>query len=96
MFADTEMLSVQLYYAAKDHIVHLVLQVAPGTTIKDLLGQHAVREKIDGEELAECRVGIWNRLKTSDTVLANQDRVELYRSLIGDPKEARRRRAEKK
>lgn len=96
MVATTDMLSVQLYYAAREHIVHLALQIVPGTTIKGLLEQPAVQEKIYGEELAACRVGIWNRIKTLDTVLFNLDRVEIYRPLVADPKEARRRRAEKK
>jgi len=41
-------------------------------------------------------VGIYGKKKTRDTVLREHDRIELYRSLIADPKEARRRRASSK
>lgn len=41
------------------------------------------------------RLGIWGRLATLETVLRDGDRVELYRPLTVDPKEARRLRYRK-
>jgi putative ubiquitin-RnfH superfamily antitoxin RatB of RatAB toxin-antitoxin module len=38
------------------------------------------------------QVGIYAKKKTLDTVLREHDRVEIYRPLIADPKNARRRR----
>ena len=38
-------------------------------------------------------IGIWGRVVAADTLLRDGDRVELYRPLKRDPKEARRRRA---
>jgi hypothetical protein len=35
-------------------------------------------------------------LKALDTALRDRDRIEIYRPLIADPKESRRKRAEKK
>ena len=96
LFSPVTMHAVQLYYPAADRIVHLTMQVAPGTTIKNLLELPDVREAIAGDDLTACRVGIWNKLRTLDTVLSNLDRVEIYRPLLADPKEARRRRAENK
>jgi putative ubiquitin-RnfH superfamily antitoxin RatB of RatAB toxin-antitoxin module len=40
------------------------------------------------------RVGIWNRNAKLDTVVRDGDRVEMYRPLVVDPKEARRIRAQ--
>lgn len=42
---------------------------------------------------AQHQVGIFGKKKTPDTVLRDGDRVELYRPLLADPKESRRRRA---
>ncbi len=42
------------------------------------------------------QVGIFGKKKTADTVLRDGDRVELYRALLADPKESRRRRASAK
>jgi hypothetical protein len=41
---------------------------------------------------AELRVGIWGRVQPHETMLRTRDRVEVYRPLIVDPKEARRLR----
>ena len=46
-------------------------------------------------DLAVNAVGIWNRAaKLTDTVI-DLDRIEIYRPLLADPKEVRKRRAEK-
>jgi len=45
---------------------------------------------------AGCDVGVWGKLVRRDAALSDGDRVELYRPLIADPKETRRRRARKK
>ena len=42
---------------------------------------------------AQHQVGIFGKKKTPDSVLRDGDRVELYRPLLADPKESRRRRA---
>jgi putative ubiquitin-RnfH superfamily antitoxin RatB of RatAB toxin-antitoxin module len=47
-------------------------------------------------DLTVSRVGIYGKLKTLDTVVRAQDRIEIYRPLIADPKDSRRRRVEKK
>jgi putative ubiquitin-RnfH superfamily antitoxin RatB of RatAB toxin-antitoxin module len=41
-------------------------------------------------------VGIYGKKKTLDTVLRERDRIEIYRPLVADPKDSRRRRAAKK
>ena len=44
-------------------------------------------------DLASAKVGIFGKLVKLDTVLRDKDRVEIYRPLIADPKEVRRKRA---
>ena len=52
-----------------------------------------VRDALAASGLKASRVGIFGRKVTLETRLADGDRVELYRPLAVDPKEARRRRA---
>jgi putative ubiquitin-RnfH superfamily antitoxin RatB of RatAB toxin-antitoxin module len=47
-------------------------------------------------ELHQARLGVWGRPTGLDAPLLNGDRVEVYRSLPADPKEARRGRAVRK
>ena len=47
---------------------------------------------VEFPELAQAPMGVWGRACTAETVLRDLDRVELYRGLTVDPKEARRLR----
>jgi putative ubiquitin-RnfH superfamily antitoxin RatB of RatAB toxin-antitoxin module len=73
------------------------LALAEGSTLRDAV--HAsglLRESgLEGLDIEICQVGVFGRKKTPDTVLREGDRVEIYRPLLADPKEARRRRAVK-
>jgi uncharacterized protein len=42
--------------------------------------------------LVELRIGVWGRVRSLGTVLRERDRIEVYRPLTVDPKEARRQR----
>lgn len=46
--------------------------------------------------LAELQVGVWGRVRALDTLLRDRDRIEVYRPLTVDPKEARRLRYAKR
>jgi len=66
--------------------VAAALQACDG--LGEVLRQHEAR----GQGLA---VGVWGRKAEADAVLRDGDRLELYRPLIVDPKEARRQRYRK-
>jgi putative ubiquitin-RnfH superfamily antitoxin RatB of RatAB toxin-antitoxin module len=51
-------------------------------------------EKFPDLDLSAYKLGIFGKLTKADTVLRDKDRIEIYRPLIADPKEVRRRRAE--
>ncbi|UXH80002.1 RnfH family protein [Roseateles amylovorans] len=65
------------------------LTVTPGCTLAQLLSACGWFEP---EAISRLKVGIWGRLQPLDTVLRQADRVEVYRALTVDPKEARRQR----
>ncbi|WP_420871035.1 RnfH family protein [Herbaspirillum rubrisubalbicans] len=44
-------------------------------------------------DLSVCKVGIFGKVKTLETPVRERDRIEIYRPLIADPKQSRRRRA---
>lgn len=91
-----DFLNVQLCYAAPLREYLRDLQVAPGTTIEQAIIQSGVLEDIPGIDLAAQPVGIFGKKRPLDTVLREHDRIEIYRPLVADPKESRRRRSEKK
>lgn len=83
--------AIELVYALPDAQEVIALEVPCGTT---------VAEAIDASGLSALHgitpgtpVGIYGRRVNNDTVLRDGDRVEIYRALMADPKQARRGRA---
>jgi len=73
----------------------VAVELPAGATLLDALRASGVRERCPTLAWCEGAVGIWGRLRPLDTVLQPGDRVELYRPLAIDPKEARRRRQQR-
>ena len=90
------MLGISVCYASDKHEWLRVMQVAPGTTIGEAIEQSGVLEAFPEINLTTQPVGIYAKKKTLDTVLREHDRIEIYRPLLADPKESRRKRAAKR
>jgi putative ubiquitin-RnfH superfamily antitoxin RatB of RatAB toxin-antitoxin module len=86
-------IQIQLCYAEPDLQILRDLIVAPGTTLQQAIIQSGVLREADAIDLTACQVGIYGKLKAPDTILREHDRIEIYRPLIADPMETRRRRA---
>lgn len=90
--ADAAMIAVEVVYCPSPHVVDLTsLQLAPGATAGDALYASGVLQR-HGLESAALVVGVWGRGCTLAQLLRERDRVEIYRGLQVDPKEARRQR----
>ena len=87
---------VQVCYATPDHQMLQDLSVPVGTSVHRAILQSGLLQSAAEIDLSVLRVGIYGKLKNLDTLLNDGDRVEIYRPLIADPKESRRKRAEKK
>lgn len=88
-----ELIKVQVCYATPQREYYRDLAVAPGTTIGQAIADSGVLQDIPGIDLAVDAVGLYGKKRPLDTVLRERDRIEIYRPLVADPKEARRRRA---
>lgn len=88
-------LPVQVLYAPAPPAVPVILtlMIAPGATIAEVLIKSNIAAQVPGLDVSASRVGIWGKLQEPDTVVPAHGRIEIYRPLIADPKEARRRRA---
>ena len=78
-----------LPYAQK--IIELELQ--QGATVADALADSRLQKSLPDNSFAGFRIGVWGAVVLPDTELRDRDRVEIYRELIADPKQARRQRA---
>ncbi len=87
-------MSVEITYALpqKQELVHLMLPA--GSTVQQAIEASGLAQKHPEIDLAKNKVGVYGKLAKLDTPLRDRDRVEIYRPLIADPKEVRRKRAE--
>lgn len=90
-----ERLHIEVAYAEPGRQFLRALELPVGSVIADAITCSGIEAEfeVDAEKLA---VGIWSKVATRQTVLADGDRVELYRPLKVDPKDARRARAGKR
>lgn len=88
-----ESIEVEVAYARPDEQVILALEVPAGATIEDAIRRSAILDRFPEIDLAINKVGVFGKVGRLDQELARGDRVEIYRPLIADPKEARKQRA---
>ena len=89
-------ISVEVVYALPDGADSVALELAPGATAADAVRASGLLARHPAIELASSSLGISGRVVAAGTALADGDRVEVYRPLLLEPKEARRRRARKR
>ncbi|AXA90509.1 RnfH family protein [Massilia sp. YMA4] len=90
-----ERIKISLCYASGPNPLLRALEVDAGTTIGQAIELSGMLQDAPEINLVTMPVGIYGKKKTLDTVVQARDRVEIYRPLIVDPKNARRRRARK-
>ena len=87
------MIRVQVAYALPERATAVELDVPDGATVRDVLNRLRAQPPFSSLDLETMPVGIHGERVDRERRLAQGDRVELYRPLEVDPKEARRRRA---
>ncbi len=94
--SSTEMLHVEVAYAREDVQTILDLDVPAGTTLQQAIEQSGILDQFPEIDMEKNKVGIFSKISKRDAILRENDRIEIYRPLIADPKASRRKRAEKK
>lgn len=90
--APVEALRIEVAYCPGPGVADRVaLQLAAGATVQDAVLASGLLQR-HGLAAQDLRVGVWCKLHDMSAVLRDLDRVEIYRPLLVDPKEARRQR----
>jgi uncharacterized protein len=87
-----EAVTIEVVLARADEQVRRSVTLASGATVWQAVAASRLAENFPGD-VDPRRLGIFARHVEPDTVLKDGDRVEIYRPLALDPKDARRRRA---
>lgn len=89
--ADTQ-IEVSVVCALPERQMTRTLKLPGGTTAGAAVVRCGLQAEFPGVDFAAAPIGIHGHAVSRETVLQQGDRVEIYRALLADPKEARRRR----
>ena len=87
------MLEIEIVYGLVDRQVLKGMTVAEWTTVREAALQSGLEVEFLELDLQQAPLGIFGKVVKDETVLRYGDRIEVYRPLLIDPKEARRKRA---
>ncbi len=80
------------YSPCASEVDEVTLRLAPGATVADALRESGLQVRHPALAIDGLPVGIWGAFCDRGDRLRDRDRVELYRPLRVDPKDARRQR----
>ena len=84
---------VTVVYALRERATEIELQLPEGATVAQALERSGLAALHPEAGITQCAVGIFGKAAARHAVVADGDRIEVYRPLLADPKELRRRRA---
>ena len=90
----TDKINIEVVYALPHEQILLKLQMPQHATVAEAIKLSGVMEKYPDIDLSKNKFGVYGKLTRADAVLRDRDRIEVYRPLLADPKEMRRKRAE--
>ncbi len=88
-----EKLQVEVVYALSDIQTVLAVQGDEGMTLEEAVNKSGILDRHADIDWAKADVGIFGKAAKKNAALQDGDRVEIYRPLIADPKEMRKKRA---
>jgi putative ubiquitin-RnfH superfamily antitoxin RatB of RatAB toxin-antitoxin module len=86
-------INVEVVYAPPGEQVLERLAVAADSTIEVVIQSSGILDRFPEIDLAVNKVGVFGKTISLQAGLHDGDRIEIYRPLIADPKEARKKRA---
>ncbi len=90
---DAAELQVEIVFATAEEQLLLEVTVASGATIADVIEKSKLAERLPEYDLDSLEVGVWGHPADRGQAVTDGDRIEIYRPLCADPREARRRLA---
>lgn len=94
MSIESDMIHVEVVYALPHEQRVFNLVVNRNMTVEEIVKQSGVLALYPEIDLAKNKLGVFSRNIKLDATVRDKDRIEIYRPLLADPKEIRRKRAE--
>ena len=93
-FGGEEAVRVSVVYCALQATWSKAFDIAEGATLGDAIKTSGVLAANPELDLAQLAAGVFSRPRALDEHVHEGDRIEIYRPLLVDPKDARRHRAQ--
>ncbi|MDP3876391.1 MAG: RnfH family protein [Methylobacter sp.] len=87
------MVNIEIAYAKPEAQLIVALALPEETTLEAAVKASGLLERFPEIALSELNVGVFGVVCKPDQAINEGDRIEIYRPLRHDPKEARRQRA---
>lgn len=89
-------IKVEIVYAKPDRQRLIEVEVDQGCTIETAIRTSKILNEFPEIDLTKQKVGVFSKPRLLSDLIHDGERIEIYRPLIIDPKEARRAKAKKK
>ena len=84
---------LEVAYALPEKQLIIPFKAPKNITVKEAIELSGILQEFKDIDLSHNKVGIFGKITALENTLRNKDRIEIYRPLIADPKEIRRKRA---
>lgn len=88
-------IKVEIVYAQPGKECLLAIELKHECTIEEAIHHSGILTMFPDIDLAKNKVGVFSQLKKLSDRVCDGDRIEIYRPLLIDPKEARRKKAKR-
>jgi len=88
-----DQIMIEVSYALPRKQIIIPIRVPKDINVKQAIEKSGIQKKFPDIDLTKNLVGIFGKQTSLDHTLRDRDRIEIYRPLIADPKEIRRKRA---
>ena len=86
-------MNIEVVYGYTDRQALLSVEVDASATVEEAIKASGILDHFEDIDLSVNKVGIFGKITKLNAALKEGDRIEIYRPLLADPKEVRRRRA---
>lgn len=91
------MITIEVAYATPKRQLILSVDVSTGTTMVEAVRASGILREFPEIDMASVKMGVWGKTEKDPAtrIMQTGERIEIYRPLLIDPKEARKNRASK-
>lgn len=88
-----DLITIEVAYANPKKQMIISFQAPKNISVKEAIDLSGIEKKFHEIDLTKNKLGIFGKITSLEAKLKHKDRIEIYRPLIADPKEIRRKRA---